>query len=250
MKKFMLIFVNLLTTIRIIGVFMIVPIFFKYGGIYAALVSIACYLTDSIDGFLARKYHVSTFFGSFFDGIADKLFSCSNLIILFSVTKYSLIAIFFELLIVLIQIVKFEKNINIQSSKIGKIKTIVMSITVIIIYIVTDINKLSFLGNNIIDFINNINSNILYGIIFIPLYIFEILSLYSYLKFLKTYDSNKKVVLPPINISLKPKTTFKNRFDNFCTIWLNNEFYEKYKDSQGLKAIRKEIKNNKREISK
>ena len=125
-----------------------------------------------------------------------------------------------------------------------------MSITVIFVYIVTDINKLSFLGNNIIDFINNINSNILYGIIFIPLYIFEVLSLYSYLKFLKTYDSNKKVVLPPINISLKPKTTFKNRFDNFCTIWLNNEFYEKYKDSQGLKAIRKEIKNNKREISK
>ena len=112
MKKFMLIFVNLLTTIRIIGVFMIVPIFFKYGGIYAALVSIACYLTDSIDGFLARKYHVSTFFGSFFDGVADKLFSCSNLIILFSVTKYSLIAIFFELLIVLIQFIKFEKNMQ------------------------------------------------------------------------------------------------------------------------------------------
>ena len=129
-------------------------------------------------------------------------------------------------MIVLIQFIKLEKNINIQSSKLGKIKTIVMSITVIIVYIVTDINKLSFLGNNIIDFINNINSNILYGIIFIPLYIFEVLSLYSYLKFLKTYDSNKKVVLPPINISLKPKTTLKNRFDNFCTIWLNNEFYE------------------------
>lgn len=250
MKKFMLIFVNLLTTIRIIGVFMIVPIFFKYGGIYAAIISIACYLTDCIDGFLARKYHVSTFFGSFFDGVADKLFSCSNLIILFSVTKYSLIAIFFELLIVLIQFIKFEKNINIQSSKLGKIKTIIMSITVIFVYIVTDINKLSFLGINIINFVNNINPNIIYGILFIPLYIFEILSLYSYLKFLKTYDSNKKVVLPPINISLKPKTTFKNKFDNFCTIWLNNEFYEKYKDSQGLKAIRKEIKNNKREISK
>ena len=83
----------------------------------------------------------------------------------------------------------------------NKIKTIVMSITVIIVYIVTDINKLSFLGGNIINFINNINSNILYGIIFIPLYIFEILSLYSYLKFLKTYDSNMKVVFPLINIS-------------------------------------------------
>ena len=79
MKKFMLIFVNLLTTIRIIGVFMIVPIFFKYGGIYAALVSIACYLTDSIDGFLARNLNASTFFGSLFDALSDKAFLVINL---------------------------------------------------------------------------------------------------------------------------------------------------------------------------
>ena len=82
MKKFMLIFVNLLTMLRIIGVFMMIPVYFNYGGLYAAILSICCYLTDCIDGFLARKFHVATFFGSMFDGVADKLFSCSNLIIL------------------------------------------------------------------------------------------------------------------------------------------------------------------------
>lgn len=246
MKKFMLIFVNLLTTVRIIGVFMMIPVYFNYGGLYAAILSICCYLTDCIDGFLARKFHVATFFGSMFDGVADKLFSCSNLIILFKVTKYSIASIIFELAVVLIQFIKFQKNINVKTSKIGKIKTIVMSITVILIYLVTDINSLTFLSNDFINYINNLNSNILYLTLFTPLYIFQILTLYSYLKFLRTYDTTSKEDIPVVDINLKPKTSIKNRWDNFVTIWLDNDFYEKYKDSQGLKGIRKEIKHNDR----
>lgn len=46
MKKFMLIFVNLLTMVRIIGVFMMIPVYFNYGGLYAAILSICCYLTN------------------------------------------------------------------------------------------------------------------------------------------------------------------------------------------------------------
>lgn len=243
MKKFMLVFVNLLTMVRIIGVFMMIPVYFRYGGLYAAYLSVGCYLTDCIDGFLARKYHASTFFGSMFDGVADKLFSCSNLIILFNVTKYSIISIVLEILVVIIQFVKFQKNINIQSSKLGKIKTIVMSVTVILVYLITDINKLTFLSSNVISYVNSHN---LYLYLFIPLYIFQILTLYSYLKFLKTYDKKEVKQIPKVDIYLKPKTTIKNRISNFCTIWLNNEFYEKYKDSEGLKAIRNEIKENDR----
>ena len=223
MKKFMLIFVNLLTMVRIIGVFMMIPVYFNYGGLYAAILSICCYLTDCIDGFLARKFHVATFFGSMFDGVADKLFSCSNLIILFKVTKYSIASIIFELAVVLIQFIKFQK-----------------------IYLVTDINSLTFLSNDFINYINKINSNILYLTLFTPLYIFQILTLYSYLKFLRTYDITSKEDIPVVDINLKPKTSIKNRWDNFVTIWLDNDFYEKYKDSQGLKGIRKEIKHNDR----
>ena len=78
------------------------------------------------------------------------------------------------------------------------------------------------------------------------LYIFQILTLYSYLKFLRTYDITSKEDIPVVDINLKPKTSIKNRWDNFVTIWLDNDFYEKYKDSQGLKGIRKEIKHNDR----
>ncbi len=122
MKKFMLIFVNLLTMVRIIGVFMMIPVYFNYGGLYAAILSICCYLTDCIDGFLARKFHVATFFGSMFDGVADKLFSCSNLIILFKVTKYSIASIIFELAVVLIQFIKFQKISMLKHQKLVRLK--------------------------------------------------------------------------------------------------------------------------------
>lgn len=122
MKKFMLIFVNLLTMVRIIGVFMMIPVYFNYGGLYAAILSICCYLTDCIDGFLARKFHVATFFGSMFDGVADKLFSCSNLIILFKVTKYSIASIIFELAVVLIQFIKFQKISMLKLQKLVRLK--------------------------------------------------------------------------------------------------------------------------------
>ena len=67
--------VNLLTTVRIIGVICLLPIYLRYGGVAAALLSIACYFTDFIDGLIARKCHASTFFGSTYDGVADKMFN-------------------------------------------------------------------------------------------------------------------------------------------------------------------------------
>lgn len=246
MKKLIaIILVNLLTTIRIIGVFCLLPIYLKYGGVAAAILSIACYLTDLIDGALARKCHVATFFGSGFDGLADKLFSCANLVVLFTITKYAIIPILFELTIIIIQYIKFEKNINVKSSFVGKAKTWVVSLTVITLYLLIDINSLTFLPSSFISYINSIDKMTLYGVVFIPLYIFEILTVYSYLKFLEKYDPKDDIVIPEIDLKLKPATSLKNRFDNFCAFWLNNEFYEKYKDADGLKKIRKVIKESK-----
>ena len=111
-------------------------------------------------------------------------------------------------------------------------------------YFSKDINNIMI--NDFINYITKINSNILYLTLFTPLYIFQILTLYSYLKFLRTYDTTSKEDIPVVDINLKPKTSIKNRWDNFVTIWLDNDFYEKYKDSQGLKGIRKEIKHNDR----
>ena len=79
-----LIIVNLLTTIRILGVIVLVPVYLIYGSGYTALLAMGCYFTDFLDGIIARKFHASTFFGSAYDVLADKLFTCANLLVLLS----------------------------------------------------------------------------------------------------------------------------------------------------------------------
>ena len=97
-----LIIINLLTLIRVIGTIILVPIYQTYGGYYVSILALICYLTDSIDGILARKLNACTFFGSLFDGTADKLFTIMNFIVLYLITPYAIIPIVIEFLIVLV----------------------------------------------------------------------------------------------------------------------------------------------------
>lgn len=245
MKKLgAIIFVNILTAIRVFGVICLIPLFHNEGGVAAAILSLFCYFTDFLDGIIARKAHVATFFGSAFDGAADKIFSIANLIILFSITKYSIFPIICEVLIVLIQALKFSKNINVKSSLMGKTKTWVISLTVITLYLISDIQNVTFLGTNIINRVLSANRTYLYGFMFIPLYIFEILTIISYLKLNEEDVATYNLELKKVDIKLRPKNSIKNRIYNFCAFWLNNEFYEKYKDSAGLRQIRRYVKDN------
>lgn len=245
MKKMIaMIVVNLLTTVRILGVICLLPIYLNYGGVAAALLSIGCYFTDWIDGIIARKCHAATFFGSTYDGVADKMFSIANLILLFTITKYAIVPILFEAAIIIIQTIKYHRNENIQSSKVGKLKTWIISLTVILLYLLIDIKALTFLPESFVSSVVALDQARFFGLVFAPLYIFEVLTILSYLVFLKKGEDNSKPKYPAIDIKLKPSTSWKNRFDNFCLLWLNNDFYEKYKDCAGLKEIHLSIKYN------
>ena len=82
-----IILVNAITSLRVLGIFFLFPIYLSYGALGLALTNIFCFLTDFIDGKMARKLDASTFFGSFFDGFSDKAFVAMNFLILATINK-------------------------------------------------------------------------------------------------------------------------------------------------------------------
>ena len=57
------------------------PIFASCGALATGLAAMGFFLTDFIDGFLARKLHVQSFFGSLLDALSDKAFGIVCLVL-------------------------------------------------------------------------------------------------------------------------------------------------------------------------
>ena len=211
-----LVIINLITLIRIIGTIILIPLYLKYGGLVVGGIVLLCYITDIIDGFLARFYHASTFFGALFDGFADKTFTLMNFILLYLITPYALIPIVLEILIFLILLYKYKNKYNVKSNILGKIKVWFLAISSVLIYYLSSSN---LLGDK------------LYLIILIPTIILEVLTLISYIKEVLV-KKEKREIKKDIVINLE-----KNTWHNFKNIWLNPEFYESHKDDANLVQI-------------
>lgn len=232
-----LLIVNLITLIRIIGTIVLIPIYNFKGGLWVAIFSLICYLTDSIDGFLARYWKVSTFFGALFDGLADKLFTIVNFIILYLITPYAIIPIIFEVLIVLIQLFKFNKNYNIKSNFIGKLKVWILATSLIIAFMVSSINEITFIPESIRKQLLIVSPNHLYFWILLPSIIICALTLLSYV--IEIFKPNKKVEVVTHEKTEVPLMTSNKGLSYFKNIWLNPKFYYEHKNETNLKDLRK-----------
>jgi len=76
---------NLLTLLRILLIPVFVGIFYipvVWGPIACALVFTVGAVTDWLDGYLARRWQQTSFFGAFFDPVADKLMVAVALVLL------------------------------------------------------------------------------------------------------------------------------------------------------------------------
>ncbi|QGT99645.1 CDP-diacylglycerol--glycerol-3-phosphate 3-phosphatidyltransferase [Candidatus Syntrophocurvum alkaliphilum] len=131
---------NILTISRIL----LVPVFVlillinvPYGDYLAAAVFIIAALTDSLDGYLARKWKQVTKLGIILDPLADKLLITAALISLVELGKIpgwiAIVIIGREFAVSGLRAVKAEDGIVIPASKLGKLKTITQVVAVLLI---------------------------------------------------------------------------------------------------------------------
>lgn len=125
---------NKLTILRMIMipffvVFLMLPIGGEFVHRYIALaIFVAASLTDTLDGYIARRDHLVTDFGKFMDPLADKLLVCSALICLVETGELPfwivIIIIAREFIISGFRQIAADNGIVIAASKWGKLKTI------------------------------------------------------------------------------------------------------------------------------
>ena len=129
---------NSLTLFRII----LVPVFvvalstkMKSGVFLALLIFIIAALTDSLDGYLARKWHQVTKLGIILDPLADKLLVTAALVSLVELQVLeawvAIVIIGREFAVSGLRIVKASEGEVMPASKWGKIKTIVQIVAII-----------------------------------------------------------------------------------------------------------------------
>ena len=133
---------NKLTILRMIMVpffvlFMLVPIGGPANKWIALAIFVVASLTDTLDGYIARRDNLITDFGKFMDPLADKLLVCSALICFVELGDLPawmvIVIIARELIISGFRLVASDNGIVIAASKTGKLKTISQMVMVVLV---------------------------------------------------------------------------------------------------------------------
>lgn len=126
---------NLLTLSRLIVTPLIIYLGVNHHIFSLIILAAFIALTDSLDGRLARKWNVKSVLGAKLDAIGDKCLAFSLLAILIFENHYFFYVLVLEFLIALFNIYTFYKTKNFSSLLIGKVKTWVIFITIILGFI-------------------------------------------------------------------------------------------------------------------
>lgn len=142
---------NKLTIARVIMIpFFVAFLMYDIAGSAGKWVALAIFiiasLTDTLDGYLARKYHLVTNFGKFMDPLADKLLVCSALICFTATGQLAawitIIIIAREFIISGFRLIAADNGVVIAASYWGKFKTV--SQMILIILMIMDIQNSAF----------------------------------------------------------------------------------------------------------
>lgn len=230
-KCVQIILVNIITLSRLVGAFILPFIYTKYGSSISSIFTLGLFATDAIDGFLARALHCSTFFGSILDGFSDKLLNTVSFILLGIEYNIMFAPLILEIAILYTMYNTYIHRGNVQSSKTGKIKTIILDVCVIISFIIIGLPTLELN----IPFINHLISHEKTYIMFLGsiITISSIFALIDYIKKNKEVKNNSK--LKRIKLKGKVKKTLKELLNNL----FNPEYYYQNKDESIMKLLYK-----------
>lgn len=133
-----------------------------YGKFIATFIFIIASLTDWLDGYIARKYNLVTDLGKFLDPIADKLLVTSALILIILkadgiyctlLAVFAIVIISRELIVSGLRIIASSKSIVLAADKLGKIKTVLQIVALVLLLPYADIFALSAQIGNIIFYV-------------------------------------------------------------------------------------------------
>ncbi|MDO5344587.1 MAG: CDP-diacylglycerol--glycerol-3-phosphate 3-phosphatidyltransferase [Lachnospiraceae bacterium] len=133
---------NFLTLLRVFMVpvfvvFMLADILGEADRYVAGALFIAASLTDTLDGYLARKNNQITVFGKFMDPLADKLLVCAAMICLVELGQLPgwivIIIVSREFIISGFRLIAAERGVVIAASYWGKFKTVSQMVMVILL---------------------------------------------------------------------------------------------------------------------
>ncbi len=228
-KKIKIAIVNIITTIRLIGALLLPFLYSKYGTDFISIFVLILFSTDAIDGFLARTFKVQTFFGGIMDAFSDKLLNAIAFIILGLEYHIMLAPLTLEIAISYTNYSTYRYGGNVKSSLIGKIKTIILDICVIMSFILLAIPTINSSNSLLIQLINAKD---------LIIYVFAFIILFSCLAALLDYTSKNKITrLNPMSKIIKTKSKELKPIKQIIDILFDTEYYKKHKDESIMEQI-------------
>lgn len=246
-NKLSLVIVNLLTITRLLGTIML-PIIARYSNVKVLIVYlILIFLTDTLDGFLARRLNVSTIFGAILDAFADKVFGIVTIYIISRSYPVMILPILVELLITFIKTDGATRGSGIESSYLGKFKTWVFGICTVMAYLVLysadfivmleSMNNYSLKIMDIFNYILDNDGVIMSGLAFIMIGA-DIMVTFDYIN--KVKDDTKKAKMTGI----KRKNYRLKKGNDLYFVLFDHDYYIETKNQPLLVRIGEEVKND------
>ena len=122
----------MITSTRLFAAFVLPLLYYYKDSKVISVCAIFLFFSDFIDGKLARKLNVQTFFGSILDSCCDKLLCISALAMIGYTYKIMWLPLILELAIFMVNVYAYRGNKNVQSSKVGKLKTLVLDFSIVV----------------------------------------------------------------------------------------------------------------------